>query len=117
MQTNGFLRGAAVVVAVASLSAPAAAQVPIPASIGQIVARPMEDDGKHISVTGTVYVRGEALWLQLCDEAMTCIYLDHADDLRAKAGNKMTLAGHFLAHAELRYTPVNNVLVVEGPGS
>ncbi len=117
MQKNGILRSVAALAAAAALTAPVSAQVPIPASIGQIVARPMEYDGKHLSVTGTVLVRGDALWLQLCDDAMTCIYLDHAENLRKSAGQKMTLSGHFLAHAELRYTPVANVLVVEGPSS
>jgi len=113
MQTNGLLPALAALAATAALATPAAAQVPIPASIGQIVSRPMEYDGKHISVTGTVMVRGEALWLQLCDEAMTCIYLDHADNLRSSAGTRMTLSGNFLAHATLRFTPVNNVLVAD----
>ena len=51
-------------------------------------------------------------WLQLCDEAMTCIYLDNAESARDKAGQKLTFYGKFLAHDVLRYTPVRNVLVV-----
>jgi hypothetical protein len=107
----------AAVAAVALPGVPASAQVPIPASIGQIVARPAEYAGKHVSVTGTVLVRGEALWLQLCDEAMTCLYLDHADRVRDSAGQRMTLSGTFLAHATLRFTPVDNVLVLDPAGS
>ncbi len=117
MRTNGLLTALGALATAATLAAPAAAQVPIPASIGQIVSRPMEYDGKHLSVTGTVMVRGTALWLQFCDEAMTCIYLDHADNLRSQAGDRLTLSGNFLAHATVRFTPIKNVLVVDAPAS
>jgi len=98
--------------ATAALSASAIAAPVTPVSIGQLVGNPNGWDGQSVSVTGTVMVRGDALWLQLCDDAMTCIYLDNAESSRAKAGQKLTFYGKFLAHDTLRYTPVKNVLVV-----
>ncbi|HEX3550606.1 MAG TPA: hypothetical protein VHT53_09525 [Candidatus Elarobacter sp.] len=101
--------------AIATLAAPASAQVPIPASIGELTGRPMQYDGKHVSVTGTLLVRGTALWLQLCSDGPTptCIYVDHGDRIRASAGQTMTISGMFLAHAIVRNTQITNVLVLD----
>ncbi|HZO94925.1 MAG TPA: hypothetical protein VFB22_14370 [Candidatus Baltobacteraceae bacterium] len=96
----------------AALTATALAAPVQPVSIGQLVGNPNGWDGQNVSVTGTVMIRGDALWLQLCDGAMSCIYLDNAESARAKAGQTLTFYGKFLAHDTVRYTPINNVLVV-----
>ncbi len=98
--------------ATAALTASALAAPVQPVSIGQLVGNPTGWDGQSVSVTGTVMIRGEANWLQLCDDAMTCIYLDNAESARAKTGQKLTFFGKFLAHDVVRYTPIRNVLVV-----
>jgi hypothetical protein len=113
MRPNRLLATLSALAAAAALTASASAALNV--SIGQITAHPGQFDGENVSVTGYVKIRGEVGWLQLCDEATTCIYLDNAEPLRAKVDQRVTLEGHFLAHATLRFTPVNNVLVVRDP--
>ena len=115
MRANAILTtlGALAAMSALTVSAPAAPAGPVqPVSIGQLVGNPTGWDGQSVSVTGTVMIRGEANWLQLCDDAMSCIYLDNAESARAKAGQKLTFYGKFLAHDVVRYTPIRNVLVV-----
>jgi hypothetical protein len=113
MRPNRFLAALSALALAAALTASASAA--LSASIGQLTAHPGQFDGENVSVTGYLKIRGEVGWLQLCDEATTCIYLDNAEPLRAKVDQRVTLEGRFLAHATLRFTPVNNVLVVRDP--
>jgi hypothetical protein len=86
-------------------------------SVGMLNGRSQEFDGTMVTVTGTVYVRGEGHFTQLCDEAMTCIYLHRGPNydkgkLSDLSGTRVTLAGRFHADGIVKNTPVKNVLDV-----
>ncbi len=112
MRANGIITTLGTLAATAALTVSALAAPVTAVSIGRLVGNPTGWDGQNVSVTGTVMIRGDANWLQLCDDAMTCIYLDNAESARAKTGQKLTFYGKFLAHDVVRYTPISNVLVV-----
>lgn len=86
-------------------------------SVGQLSGRSQEFDGEHVSVTGTVQIRGEGNFAQLCDEAETCIYLDRGvkydgADFATLTGTRITLNGRFHAAGIVKNTRVQNVLEV-----
>lgn len=90
-----------------------------PASPGQLVGNPQQYAGQEVSVTGWVSIRGNVGWVQLCDKAMSCIYLKDSRDyqgrpLRSLEGQRLTFVGRFQPLATVNHTDVQNVLVVQG---
>lgn len=110
---------ASVLAAGLALSAAAAALAATPVSPGQLAGNPQGYDGMEVSLTAWVRVRGEIGWLQLCDAANTCLYVQRdagytGRNLRDQQDQRITIAGRFHAHAVVNNTDVRNVIELHG---
>lgn len=117
MRPKRSLTALAALGASALLAAPAFAATT--ASPGQLVGQPQKYDGQEVTVTGWVQIRGNAGWLQLCDDANSCLYMRPTADyegtpLRSKVNQRLTFAGKFHALGVVNHTDVQNVLDVDG---
>lgn len=117
MRSKRTLTALAALGASALLAAPALASTA--ASPGQLVGQPHRFDGQEVTVTGWVQVRGNVGWLQLCDDANSCVYLRPTDDyhgapLRSLVNQRLTFAGTFHSLGVVNHTDVQDVLDVHG---